>query len=75
MREMRKREKKIVKKHVVSAASKAFWCGWAKGISDGAAKEREIITRALIEKTNLSDEEIAKIIGVSVFSVQCMKNN
>jgi hypothetical protein len=70
MREMRKREKKLVRKYVTAAASKAFWRGWSKGVCDGAAKEREIIVRALVEKTNLSEREIAEIVGVSTFSVQ-----
>jgi len=74
MREMRKREKKKIRKYVMSAYSKAFWKGWGKGIVDGAMRERKIIARALLEKTNLSEREIAEVIGVSVFSVQLHRN-
>jgi DNA-binding ferritin-like protein (Dps family) len=74
MREMRKREKKLIRKYATAAASKAFWRGWSKGVSDGAAKERELIVRALLEKTSLSEREVAEIVGMSTFSVQYIKN-
>jgi hypothetical protein len=70
MREMRKREKKLLRKYVTAAWSRAFWRGWSKGVSDGAAKERELIVKALIEKTKMTDEEIAEIVGISKFSVK-----
>jgi len=73
MREMRKREKKLLKKYVTTAAARAFWKGWAKGISDGAARERELIVRALLEKTNLSEKEIAEVVGISELSVKFYK--
>jgi hypothetical protein len=74
MREMRKREKKLLRKYVTAAWSKAFWKGWGKGVVDGAVKERETIARALLEKTSLSEREVAEIVGMSTFSVQCIKN-
>ena len=68
MREMKKREKKLLKKYVTTAAAKAFREGWAKGVLDGAARERELIVRALLEKTNLSEKEIAEVVGISALS-------